>query len=130
LVYYQERVFLKPWVRISVVAIPLSTILLFASPADLPLSFKVIWVSIGYILWDRAYTICDVPIFGLVTTLTNRIDERNFLLSLTRIFSGVGAAAVIIVIPVDQAGCRRLAALRRPLLHCRPPADDTGLPLS
>lgn len=89
-----------PWVKISVVVIPLATILLFAAPTNLSLSFKVIWVSAAYILWDIAYTICDVPIFALVTTMTNRIDERNLLLSITRIFSGIGVGALIIILPI------------------------------
>jgi sugar (glycoside-pentoside-hexuronide) transporter len=92
-----------PWLKISVVAIPLSTIFLFAAPMGISLQAKIIWVIIGYILWDTAYTICDVPIFGLVTTLTNRVPERNYLLALTRIFSGVGALAVIVALPLIRS---------------------------
>ena len=58
-----------PWLRISLVAIPLATIFMFVIPSGLPMMVKAVWATIGYMLWDTAYTICDVPIFGLVTTM-------------------------------------------------------------
>lgn len=89
-----------PWVRLSIIAIPVATIFLFSAPIGLSLSAKVIWVSIGYILWDTAYTICDVPIYGLVTTLSNQQVERNQILSLSRIFAGVGGLVVMLILPL------------------------------
>jgi sugar (glycoside-pentoside-hexuronide) transporter len=89
-----------PWLKISVIAIPLATIFLFGAPLNVSLSFKIIWVTVGYILWDTAYTICDVPCFGLVTTMTNKVGERNYLLAITRIFSGIGLLIAIMVLPI------------------------------
>jgi sugar (glycoside-pentoside-hexuronide) transporter len=89
-----------PWLKISVFAIPLSTIFLFAAPVSISLTGKIIWVAVGYILWDTAYTICDVPIFGLVTTMTNNQGERNFLMAFTRITSSIGGMAVLILLPL------------------------------
>jgi sugar (glycoside-pentoside-hexuronide) transporter len=89
-----------PWIKISVFAIPLSTIFLFADPAGISLTAKIIWAAVGYILWDTAYTICDVPIFGLVTTMTNAQGERNYLMAFTRITSMVGGITVMILLPL------------------------------
>jgi sugar (glycoside-pentoside-hexuronide) transporter len=89
-----------PWLKISVFAIPAATIFLFAAPVNLSLSFKVIWVALGYMLWDTAYTICDVPIFGLVTTLTNKTSERNYIMAITRIFSIAGMLIVFMTLPL------------------------------
>lgn len=89
-----------PWIRISVIVIPITTVFLFAAPVSLSLGSKVAWVVIGYMLWDTAYTICDVPIFGLVTTMTNQVKERNFLMALTRIFSGIGMVLLMTALPL------------------------------
>ena len=71
----------------SVIAIPVSTILLFVIPTGIPLVAKVIWATLAYMLWDTAYTLCDVPIFGIVTTMTLDQKERVSLNSIGRIFA-------------------------------------------
>ena len=53
-------------------------------------SGKLIWFMIAYLLWDSSYTVCDVPIYSMVTTMTDNINERNTLMSLGRLFSGAG----------------------------------------
>jgi sugar (glycoside-pentoside-hexuronide) transporter len=83
-----------PWVKVSLVAIPLSTVFLFAIPSGVSLMVKVIWAAVGYILWDTAYTICDVPIFGLVTTVTDSIHERTSYIAMGRVL-GIFAAIVV-----------------------------------
>ena len=56
-------------------------------------------VQIGaYMLWDTAYTLCDVPIFGIVTTMTTDQKERISLNSIGRmfvIFSGIVTGIVL-----------------------------------
>jgi sugar (glycoside-pentoside-hexuronide) transporter len=98
-VHFKKGKFL-PWIKVSVIAIALTTIFLFGVPLNVSLSFKIIWVTVGYIFWDMAYTLCDVPCFGLVTTMTNKVGERNYLLAITRIFSGIGLLIAIMVLPV------------------------------
>lgn len=88
-----------PWLRVSLVAIPLATIFLFAIPTGLGMTAKVIWAVIGYMLWDTAYTICDVPIFGIVTTMTNNTSERTSLMAIGRVSAMLAAIAVGIAVP-------------------------------
>ena len=88
-----------PWLRISLIAIPLATVLLFATPDNLSVTAKAIWVSVAYVLWDTAYTICDVPIFGLVTTITSNLRERTGLLTIGRIAGMSAAVLVMVVVP-------------------------------
>ncbi|MDR0640858.1 MAG: glycoside-pentoside-hexuronide (GPH):cation symporter, partial [Treponema sp.] len=83
-----------PWVKVSLVVIPLSTIFLFTIPPDISLTMKVMWAALGYILWDTAYTICDVPIFGLVTTVTDNIYERTSYIAIGRVL-GIFAAILV-----------------------------------
>ncbi|MDR0846284.1 MAG: glycoside-pentoside-hexuronide (GPH):cation symporter [Lactobacillales bacterium] len=89
-----------PWLRISLLAIPITTILLFAIPSGIPVGVKIAMASIMYMLWNTSYTICDVPIFGLVTTMTDSQNERTSLISLGRIFAMIATLAVYVVIPL------------------------------
>ena len=84
-----------PWLKISLVFIPLSTILLFAIPSSISTSVKLWWLAIAYILWDTAYTLCDVPIFGVITAMSENLDERNSVLSYKSIWSGVGSGIAL-----------------------------------
>ena len=79
-----------PWLRLSVGLIPITTVLLFIIPSGMAQSGKLIWFMIAYLLWDSSYTVCDVPIYSMVTTMTDNINERNTLMSLGRLFSGAG----------------------------------------
>ena len=88
-----------PWLRISLFAIPITTIFMFTMPSTLPLSAKVVWSVIAYILWDTAYTICDVPIFGLVTTLTNNQRERIGLMTLGRFAAILATILIVFIVP-------------------------------
>ena len=92
-----------PWLRISLIGIPLATIMLFAIPNSLPMGAKIAWAVVAYILWDTAYTICDVPIFGLVTTITNVQHERTTLNAIGRVCAMAAAMIVMVVIPTFRA---------------------------
>ena len=78
------------WLRLPAGLIPITTVLLFIIPSGMAQSGKLIWFMIAYLLWDSSYTVCDVPIYSMVTTMTDNINERNTLMSLGRLFSGAG----------------------------------------
>jgi glycoside/pentoside/hexuronide:cation symporter, GPH family len=92
-----------PWLRISLIGIPVATIIMFAIPTNLSVGFKIAWAVIAYMLWDTAYTLCDVPIFGLVTTLTDIQEERTSLNAIGRVAAMIAVLAVMIVIPSFRA---------------------------
>lgn len=102
---------LIPWLRVSLVFIPLSTVFIFAIPAGIPLGVKVVRAVIGYILWDTAYTICDVPIFGLVTTMTDVQQERTVIMSIGRVAAQVAVLGVMFVVPVARSHWRWLPTI-------------------
>jgi sugar (glycoside-pentoside-hexuronide) transporter len=89
-----------PWLRIALVALPVATILLFTIPAGLSLPAKVVLACVGYILWDSAYTICDLPIFGLITTMTDNQNERTKVMSYARIMALAALIVAALVIPL------------------------------
>jgi sugar (glycoside-pentoside-hexuronide) transporter len=87
-----------PWLRISLVAIPVATVFLFAIQPGMPLGLKIFWAAFGYILWDMAYTVCDVPIFGLVTTITANLQERTVFISIGRVLAVFAAILISVLI--------------------------------
>ena len=96
-----------PWVRISTFLIPVASILLFAIPNAADENIKLLWFAVAYIFWDTAYTICDVPIYTMVTTITSNLDERNTLMSRRQIFSGIGIAlitGIFTILPSEKVG--------------------------
>lgn len=97
-VRFKKGVFL-PWLRISLIFIPISTVLMFAIPSGLSMGGKVAWAVITYMLWDTAYTICDVPIFGLVTTMTDVQRERTSLQSIGRVCAQVASLLIAVGVP-------------------------------
>ncbi len=79
-----------PWLRIAAILMPIASIAAFNMPGEISQAGKVAWFALTYILWDAAYTICDVPFFSMTTTMTVDMDERNFLFSWARVFHGAG----------------------------------------
>jgi Na+/melibiose symporter-like transporter len=56
--------------------------------------------GILYVLWDLSYTLCDIPVFSVVTTMTTNIRERNSLISYGRMFMFVGSLMAGMLIPM------------------------------
>jgi sugar (glycoside-pentoside-hexuronide) transporter len=96
-VHFKSNKKFLPWLKISTYCIPVTTVLIYIIPVNSTETFKLIWFAVAYILWDTAYTLCDVPIFGIVTAMTERLDERTSLLSYKSIWSGVGAGVATII---------------------------------
>lgn len=90
----------KPWLRIASVAIPVTTVLLFIVPSKASTQVKIVWSSLAYVLWDTAYTMNDVPINALVTSMTENQSERNKLYSLSAFFVYLGGLLVAICVPM------------------------------
>ncbi len=93
-----------PWIRVSTVLIPLATILTFVIPSDSTQAVKLAWFAVAYILWDTAYTLCDVPIFGILTSMSQSIDERNTIQSYKSIatYAGVGLTSTLSTVLISE----------------------------
>lgn len=87
-----------PWLRISWILIPVCTVFIFAMPASLSYSAKVIWAFIGYVLWSMSYTVCDAPIFALSTAMSNHVEERTTILSMGRLFATITCVVMTLLI--------------------------------
>jgi sugar (glycoside-pentoside-hexuronide) transporter len=96
----------KPWLAISTVLIPIACILIFAMPEGLSAAGKIAYASATYILFGMLYTVCDVPIFALVTAMTDNIQERTLLISLGRLTASIAMILIsVLIMPlVAKAG--------------------------
>ena len=89
-----------PWLRIAVIFIPIVTIAVFTIPDGFSETGKLIWFAVAYLLWDTIYTLTDVPAYAMLNTMTDNLQERNTLLSVNRVFSGVGYLLCVVIMPI------------------------------
>ena len=105
-----------PWVRLSGLLIPVTTVLIFLMPSGASMQVKIVWAAAAYMLWDTSYTFNDVPIFALATAMTENMRERDWLflvrgyttfagiivagLAIPLLYPNIGWAATAIVISV------------------------------
>ena len=89
-----------PWLRISVFAIPISTILIFCIPSELSQQVKIILAVATYVLWDTSYTLADVPIYALPTAMTSNIGERDKMYINSKFTAFIGGLLATIAVPI------------------------------
>ena len=71
-----------PWLRLCFVLMPIAVILLYHIPSSASNLFKIVWFCVMYLLADIGYTILDVPMNALLTTMTNVSGERDTILTM------------------------------------------------
>ena len=99
-VKFKSKKKVLPWLRISLPIIPLATALLYMIPNGSTEMVKLIWFAVFYLVWDTVYTLCDVPIHGMVTVMTDNLSERTSIISYKSIWSGVGSGFALIITTV------------------------------
>lgn len=57
----------------------------------------VAWAAISYIAWGMCFTVCDIPLWGITSLMTEDENDRSKILSLARIVAGVGGIGVLVV---------------------------------
>ncbi|WP_294952283.1 MFS transporter [uncultured Eubacterium sp.] len=59
------------------------------------------WAAVSYIAWGMCFTVCDIPLWGITSLMTEDENDRSKLLGLARMVAGVGGIGVVVV-PVAQ----------------------------
>lgn len=77
-----------PWLKLSAVIIPLSTVFLFSINRIPDVRGRIALAVLTYLLWDLSYTISDAPALALPTAITSNVKERGTFMT----FSGIGGA--------------------------------------
>lgn len=57
----------------------------------------VAWAAISYIAWGMVFTVCDIPLWGITSLMTEDESDRSKILGLARIAAGIGGIGVLIV---------------------------------
>lgn len=91
---------MRPYLLFSPIPIALTTIALFFAPQFESYSLKVAYAAVTYILWGVAFTIQDVPFWGMSSVITPNENERTRFLSNGRLGSTAGGILPTVLIPV------------------------------
>jgi sugar (glycoside-pentoside-hexuronide) transporter len=57
----------------------------------------VAWAAVSYIAWGMCFTVCDIPLWGITSLMTEDENDRSKILGLARIAAGVGGVGVLVV---------------------------------
>ena len=88
-----------PWVRIGTGAIGITTAAMFAIPASMSQTVKIIWFLVAYILFDMSYTILDTPAFAVTTVMTPDVSERTDIIAGGKLWAMVGGVIATVLVP-------------------------------
>lgn len=89
----------RPFLKWMAIPIAVMTIACFIPLPAKTLSTFVIIAAL-YTLWSVAYTVADVPYWGLSTCMTNDTVVRGNLLTITRLLCTLGAGLVTVGVPI------------------------------
>ena len=56
----------------------------------------IAWAAISYIVWGMLFTVCDIPLWGITSLMTEDMDDRAKILGLARIAAGIGGIGTVI----------------------------------
>ena len=54
------------------------------------------WAAASYILWGMCFTVCDIPLWGITSLMTEDENDRSKILSLARIVAGFAGIGTLI----------------------------------
>ncbi len=89
---------LRPYILFSAGPVALLSALLFCVP-DIAESGKLAFFGVCYFLWGIAYTMCDVPYWGLIGSAFADPAERNKVVGLVRAFGAIALGLATLGIP-------------------------------
>ncbi|MCI9066855.1 MAG: MFS transporter [Lachnospiraceae bacterium] len=84
----------RPYILIAPIPLYIFAILTFTVPNLAPTG-KLIWAYVTYIGTGMAFTAYDVPMWGLLSTLTRSENDRNQMISLLRNVSTAGYLVMV-----------------------------------
>ena len=91
---------MRPYLLFSPIPIAICTIMLFSAPFEHGSTAAFIWALASYILWGVAFTIQDVPFWGLSSVITPLESERTSFISTARLGSTFGGILPALLVPV------------------------------
>lgn len=78
----------RPYLLFVPIPLAVCSVLTF-TPVDFTMTGKIIWAAVTYTLTSMLFTSYDVPILGMVPSLSSDSNERNALVTSSRFFTTV-----------------------------------------
>lgn len=91
---------MRPYLLFAPVPIAICTVLLFTAPFEEGSTAAFVWALVTYILWGVAFTIQDVPFWGLSSVITPLESERTSFISTARLGSTFGGILPALLVPI------------------------------
>lgn len=91
---------MRPYLLFAPVPIAITTIMLFSAPFEHGSTAAFIWALVTYILWGVAFTVQDVPFWGLSAVITPLENERTSFISTARLGSTFGGILPALLVPI------------------------------
>lgn len=108
----------KPYLLFSPIVICVITCLCFINGSyaeqkiagnSTAMIFIVAWAAVSYILWGMCYTAGDVPLWGVISRMSEVQKDRASLIALARIVASVAAGlGVVTIVMFSQAANKAL----------------------
>ncbi len=92
----------KPWILIGCITNGITVIAMFTNRLQ---GWNFIYLFIVlYLLWDITYTMNDIGYWSMMPSLTSKPDNRDKIVALANLFSGLGNLAAVGLVPMLTAG--------------------------
>ncbi len=91
---------MRPYLLFAPIPIAICTVLLFTAPFADGSSAAFAWALFTYIIWGVAFTVQDVPFWGLSSVITPLESERTSFISTARLGSTFGGILPALLVPV------------------------------
>ena len=89
---------LRPYILIAAAPVAVLSGLLFSVP-DAAEPAQLVYFAVVYLLWGIAYTVCDVPLWGLIGSAFAEPSVRNRVISNVRVFGSISLGLATLGLP-------------------------------
>lgn len=91
---------MRPYLLFAPIPIAICTVLLFTAPFADGSTAAFAWALFTYIIWGVAFTVQDVPFWGLSSVITPLESERTSFISTARLGSTFGGILPALLVPI------------------------------
>ena len=56
----------------------------------------IAWAAVSYIVWGMLFTVCDIPLWGITSLMTDDQDDRAKIIGLARVAAGIGGIGTVV----------------------------------
>lgn len=93
----------RPWMLFGAPVLAIGMVILFSVPTGWSSGAKLAWAYISYILFSFGYTLVNIPMTPIVTTLSPDPVERTNIVTTKQMFASLGSlTSSLFVLPLVQ----------------------------